>query len=240
MIRYDGEDRRSCLREAELMLLFTPELCRAAEPLEVLLELAPEVDLIQVRIKAAGKMAAELTPQYPGAPGPPAEARDSFEWCNRILSALASLPEPPPVLVDDRVDVALALRDAGCAGVHLGRHDLPVAEARRQLGADALIGISTHDVNEVVQAGDSGADYIGFGPIFATTTKGYQQGLGPEIAWVADAGSALPLFPIGGIDLMNANTLSEVGRAAASAALLGSDDPRAAARQLRELLSRSR
>ncbi len=95
-------------------------------------------------------------------------------------------------------------------------------------------------MNEVVQAGDSGADYIGFGPIFATTTKGYQQGLGPEIAWVADAGSALPLFPIGGIDLMNANTLSEVGRAAASAALLGSDDPRAAARQLRELLSRSR
>ncbi|MFT7669731.1 MAG: thiamine-phosphate pyrophosphorylase [Planctomycetota bacterium] len=214
------------------MLLFTPELCTGTnQPLDVLMDLAAEVDIVQVRIKPSAE-----EPRLPGSPGPPAEGRASYDWTLRILEAFAPLSHAPMVLVDDRVDVALALQAAGCAGVHLGRHDFPVDVAREQLGAEALIGLSTHDVGQVVRASDSAADYIGFGPIFATKTKGYAAGVAPETAWIADSGSSLPLFPIGGINLSNVQQLARVGRAAVSSALLSSKTPAQDARALREML----
>lgn len=236
-MKLDGDQRRARLASAQLMLIFTPELTGERDALEVALALAAEVDILQVRPKPAPSEASD--PRKPGSPNAPAEARATFEWCARLLESFADLPRAPLVLVDDRVDVAVALADRGCAGVHLGRHDFPVDAARRQLGADALIGLSTHDVSQVVLAGESGADYIGFGPIFATSTKGYERGIGPETAWVANTGSPLPLFPIGGIDESNAHTLVEVGRVAVASSLLTSPDPRAAARRIRAALNDS-
>ena len=79
-------------------------------------------------------------------------------------------------------------------------------------------------------------NYLGFGPMFPTATKGYERGLGPETAWVADTASALPVFPIGGIDATNAAELARVGRAAVSAAILDAEDPGRAAREIRDQL----
>jgi len=71
-------------------------------------------------------------------------------------------------IVNDRVDVAQAV---GADGVHLGQEDLPLADARAILGPDKLIGISTHTMNQALEADAGGADYVGFGPIFPTSTK---------------------------------------------------------------------
>jgi thiamine-phosphate pyrophosphorylase len=73
------------------------------------------------------------------------------------------------LLVNDRPDVA---RCAYASGVHLGQEDLPLAAAREILGPDAIIGISTHSDAEIDAAKASGADYVGFGPVFATRSKG--------------------------------------------------------------------
>ncbi len=225
------DDSRARLREARVMLLFTPELCGAREPEDVLRALLPEVDAVQVRCKPrAGAL------RLPGTPGPPAEARATLDWTRRALALCAELERPPLVLVDDRVDIALALRAEGCAGVHLGRGDLDPRAARALVGDELLLGLSTHDVGQVVAADEAHVDYVGFGPVFATETKGYARGLGPDTAWIASAGAGLPLFPIGGIDLTNAHALAEVGRAAVSSALLGAEDPAQAARLLREVL----
>ena len=139
-----------------------------------------------------------------------------------------------PFIVNDRLDIALVV---GAAGVHLGQDDIPLAAARRAASSTGLlIGVSTHDPRQAAEAARAGADYLGFGPVFPTSTKNVERGLGAEAAWVAQAGSRLPVFPIGGIGRENANELARVGRAAASSAILGAADPGAAARALRELL----
>ena len=138
-----------------------------------------------------------------------------------------------------RPEAANAARAAGARvdGVHLGQGDGSVLRARTALGPDALIGLSTHDAAQVVLAGDEPVDYLGFGPVHATATKGYARGLGSEAVWIASQATHLPVFPIGGIDARNAGELEDVGRAAVGAALLAADDPPRAARELRALLS---
>jgi thiamine-phosphate diphosphorylase len=227
----DPEALRARLASARLMLVFTPELCGGRAPLAVLEQLLGEVDVVQVRPKPAPEAALEGI-----AVDPPAEARASYDWTARVLELAASRREAPPILVNDRVDVAMALADAGCAGVHLGQDDLPPERARELLGDGALIGRSTHDALQVVNAQDEPVDYLGFGPVFATSTKGYARGLGPEAAWIAAGASARPLFAIGGVTLARADELERVGRAAVGAALLQAEDPAAAARALREML----
>ena len=74
-----------------------------------------------------------------------------------------------PLLINDRIDIALASK---AAGVHLGQEDIPLAAARKLLGSEAVIGISTHNAAEAVAAENAGADYLGVGSIFPTNTKG--------------------------------------------------------------------
>ncbi|WP_145183906.1 thiamine phosphate synthase [Planctomycetes bacterium Pla163] len=216
---------RERLPHARLMGIFTPELLPEGEALERLLAAAPELDLVQVRVKSPGRRSG------------PAPARALLEWCERALDALDSIPDPCPLIVNDRPDVARALAGR-CAGVHVGQDDTPSSLVRRVLGREPVIGLSTHDAAQVVLACEEPAvDYLGFGPIFATATKGYERGLGPERAWSAAAGAdQLPLFPIGGIEICNALELDRVGRAAVGAAVFAADDPRSAARELRHLL----
>jgi thiamine-phosphate pyrophosphorylase len=213
--------RRERLAKARLQLLFTPELAAPRDPLEVLEAVLPFVDLVQVRIKGPGSSATS-------------PARATAEWTARVLErtrAHATL-----VIVNDRADVARALLAEGCDGVHLGQDDMPPGDARELLGQDALIGLSTHDAAQVVLAGEQPLDYLGFGPVFPTATKGYTRGVGPEAAWVAAEATSLPVFAIGGIDLSNVDQLDRVGRAAVSSALLGADDPGETAREMRALL----
>ncbi len=224
----DPEARRlrDRLRRVRLMLLFTPELCGAdRDPLAVLEAALPHVDAVQVRIK---------DPEHPSGASP---ARDLHDWTRRVLALLADRPALDPlVLVNDRADVAAALAGEGVDGVHLGAGDTPPADARRLLGDHPLVGLSTHSTGQVLAAEELPVDYLGFGPIHPTGTKGYRRGLGPEAAWIVASASPLPVFPIGGIDAANAAELANVGRAAVSSAILGAEDPETTARILRRSL----
>lgn len=220
----EPEKLREQLATARLYLIFVPGLCGERSE-EVLSELLPLVDVVQVRPKPLARVDAVT------------EARPALEWSKKVLDLCAGLGEDAPlVIVNDRVDVALALRESGIAGVHLGQDDMPPGEARGVLGEELLIGLSTHDAAQVVQAGEEPVDYLGFGPAFPTATKGYEEGQGPERVWVADAAAGVPLFAIGGIDLTNASDLAPVRRVAVGSALLSSDAPARDARQLRVLL----
>lgn len=218
-----GAERRTRLARARLMLLFTPELVPAGrDPLEVLARALPHVDVVQVRIKEPGQ---GLAP-----------ARATLAWTERVLELRAARASPALVLVNDRPDVARTLGER-VDGLHLGADDAPPELARALLGPEALIGLSTHTNAEVVAAEDLPLDYLGFGPIHPTATKGYARGLGPEAAWIAARASSRPLFPIGGIDATSAAELAEVGRAAVGRAVLAAEDPARAAQELLELLA---
>jgi thiamine-phosphate pyrophosphorylase len=204
------------------MGVFTPATLPAGEELERLLAAAPFLDVVQVRVKE---------PDRTDGPSP---ARALLEWTERVLAALPK--ERPLVIVNDRPDVARALRALGCDGVHVGQDDAAPRAVRAFLGSELLIGLSTHDARQVAAAQDEPVDYLGFGPVFPSATKGYEQGRGPEYAWAAAEASALPVFAIGGIDVTNAQELDNVGRAAVGAAIFAASDPAAAARELAELL----
>lgn len=228
-------DLRLRLSSARLYLVFTPGLVLARDPLEVLEAALPFVDLVQVRPKAPDN---GLDPTRPGAPGAQTSASELYDWCVRVLERVASAKaEHVLVLANDRVDVARSLLSRGLAGVHVGQADTPARVARELLGAEPLIGLSTHSPAQVAAAWGEPVDYLGFGPVCATATKGYERGLGTEAAWIASQGTPVPLFPIGGIGLAEAADLYEVGRAAVSSAILCASDPAGAARALREVLS---
>ncbi len=127
------------------------------------------------------------------------------------------------LIVNDRVDVALA---CGADGVHLGQEDLPLVAARKLMG-DKLIGISTHDLEQARAAERGGADYIGFGPMFGTTTKatGYSA-RGVEMLRVIRKGVSLPIVAIGGITEANVTQVWQAGASSAAiiSDLLGADD----------------
>ena len=113
-------------------------------------------------------------------------------------------------IVNDRADIALAI---GADGVHLGQTDLPPDAARRILGKQAIIGYSTHTIEQVRDAAKFDIDYLAFGPIFSTTTKeDPDQVVGLEtLARVRMIAASLPLVAIGGIDLGNAISVFAAG-----------------------------
>ncbi|MET0149898.1 MAG: thiamine phosphate synthase [Acidimicrobiales bacterium] len=102
-------------------------------------------------------------------------------------------------LIDDRVDIALA---TGADGVHLGETDLPVDVARRLLGSASIIGATARDLAAGQARVAEGADYLGVGPTYATTTKiGLPPALGPEAVGAVAAGVSVPVIAIAGITL---------------------------------------
>jgi thiamine-phosphate diphosphorylase len=122
------------------------------------------------------------------------------------------------IIVNDRVDVALSV---GADGVHLGQGDLPVESARKILGARTIIGISTHNEEQALAAEKRGADYIGFGPIFPTSTKqSLYSARGLEGIRRVRAAVRLPIVAIGGI---TEETFLDVLAAGADAAAFISD-----------------
>lgn len=138
-------------------------------------------------------------------------------------------------IVNDRPDVA---RLADADGVHLGQDDLPVKDARRILGPHALIGVSTHTIEQVRRAVLDGADYLGVGPTFPSRTKEFAAFPGLDFVRAVAAETARPAFALGGID---ARTIAQVvaaggRRVAVGAAVAQADDPEAVARVLRAAL----
>jgi thiamine-phosphate diphosphorylase len=140
------------------------------------------------------------------------------------------------LVVNDRLDIALAVE---ADGVHLGQDDLRLADARAALaGRPMLIGVSTHDLDQVRAALAAGADYLGFGPVFPTATKANPDpvvglaGLAAAAALCRAAG--VPLVAIGGIGLGDAAAVAAAGASAAAAigAVNQAADPGVAGRTL--------
>lgn len=141
-------------------------------------------------------------------------------------------PRAVPLIINDRVDLMLALN---LDGVHLRANSLPVAAVRRLAGVDRLIGVSTHSLADVRQANLDGADYVVFGPIFDTPSK-RQFGSPVGLEQLAEACrlSAIPVFAIGGV---TGASVSDVLRAgshgiAVIGSILDREDAGAATREM--------
>jgi thiamine-phosphate pyrophosphorylase len=198
-----------------LYAILDPEQTKGRSPESVLRELLEGgVTILQLRVKTM-------------AP------REFFELARRVRSETKA--HGCKLIVNDRVDIALAC-DAD--GVHLGQEDLPLAIGRKLTG-QKIVGISTHDIDQAKEAEQSGADYIGFGPMFGTTTKatGYSA-RGVEMLRQVRAAVKLPIVAIGGINEQNVRQVWQAGAdsAAIISDILGADD--VAAKVSRILASR--
>ena len=151
----------------------------------------------------------------------------------RMARELVSVCEPfgAPLLVNDFPRVAA---EAGAAGVHVGQEDMSVAEARRILGADAIVGATTPTPEAVRRADAEGADYVSAGPMFRSPTKPDKPVAGPELARRLGPLTNLPLCVIGGITAQNMRELAGCGAdlVCVISAIAAADDPRAATEQL--------
>lgn len=179
--------------------------------------LATDIDIFQLRDKAA---------------------------CDRVLYDRARLASHLArqagklFIVNDRADIAIAT-DAD--GVHVGQDELPLDAARELMGDQRLVGVSTHDLDQVHEAISGGADYIGCGPVFSGTTKSFDDFPGPDFLRLVHQSTKetpRPAFAIGGIGLGNVDQVRETGfhRIAVTGAIRDAEDPGEVARKLKEIL----
>ena len=149
-------------------------------------------------------------------------------------------PRGVPLIINDRVDVALA---ADADGVHLGQDDMPPDAARKLLGAGPLLGLSVGDLPEVPDVDPALVDYVGLGSVYPTTTKpDAGAAIGLERLRSLRAALSLPAVAIGGIDAANAADVICCGvqGVAVVSAICGAADPEAAARDLRRAVEAAR
>jgi thiamine-phosphate pyrophosphorylase len=144
-----------------------------------------------------------------------------------------------PFILNDRPDL---VRESGADGVHLGQEDVPIAQARAELGPGYLIGLSTHSPAQVAAAGSAEPsvrpDYISVGPVWQTPTKAGRPATGLDLVAHAAREATLPWFAIGGIDPSNVGEVVAAGaeRIVVVRAIRDADDPAGAARALRGAL----
>jgi thiamine-phosphate pyrophosphorylase len=163
-----------------------------------------------------------------------ASARELFESSKRLSSLL--IPQGVAFVLNDRADVALA---AEANGVHVGQEDLGVEEARRMVGAERVVGVSTHNLEQFQRAAASSADYIAVGPIFATGTKSnLDPVVGTQFIRKVRLLTDKPIVAIGGITLGHTPEIIESGAdsVAVISDILGAPEPAMRARQYIDLL----
>jgi thiamine-phosphate pyrophosphorylase len=206
------------LHHARLYLLVTGSQCLGPIDRTIAEAAAGGVDVVQLREK--GLSDRDLLER----------ARQMRRW-TRDAGVL--------FIVNDRPDIA---RLADADGIHLGQDDMPVREARRILGPDALIGVSTHDLAQLRQAVLDGASYVGIGPTFPSGTKDFANLAGLDYVRAASAATSLPAFVIGGVQAANIGEVVAAGgrRVAVSQAILRAESPRAVATELRRRLVSNR
>jgi thiamine-phosphate pyrophosphorylase len=145
-----------------------------------------------------------------------------------------------PLIVNDRLDVALAVE---AEGVHLGHDDMPPAIARRLIGPDRILGVSPEALTEARQAERNGADYLGVGDVYGTPSKpDAGTPIGIEGLTEVVGAVSIPVVAIGGITPDNVGAVIEAGAAgvAVISAIVAAPDPEGAARRLREIISAKR
>lgn len=128
-----------------------------------------------------------------------------------------------PLIINDRLDITLAVK---AAGVHLGQDDMPCSKAREILGDDYIIGVSAHNEAEAIQAVRDGADYLGSGAVFGSSTKTDAGFLGIENLQKVCSSVAVPVVGIGGINAENYLQVLKAGAcgAAVVSGILAADD----------------
>lgn len=199
-------------RERRLYLLMTRAMCRAAPEVTLRTALEGGVDLVQLREK-------------PFRSEDEAWIRDAARLCSEF---------GVPCIINDALEFA-SLAD----GLHLGQGDLAPFEAGALRARGDLLGISTHDLEELARAMHEEPDYIGVGPCFPTSTKGYERGLSDdELCELVEAAAATPAFAIGGITAERLPRLLDCGvrRVAVSSVVLGASDPKGVSAELRQIL----
>jgi thiamine-phosphate pyrophosphorylase len=213
-----GADLDAQLAAAKLYVLVTETLCRASLVGTVREALAGGAQVIQLREKTVDDRTLLD------------KARDIRKMA-RSAGAL--------FIVNDRPDIALL---AEADGVHLGQDDLPIQEARRVLGPDALIGVSTHNLDQVRAAVLEGASYLGVGPTFPSHTKEFGTFPGLELVQQVAGETTLPAFVLGGVTADNLSEVLKAGgtRVAVSHAICAAEDPKKVAGEMRRLLDGGR
>ncbi|HLQ47287.1 MAG TPA: thiamine phosphate synthase, partial [Planctomycetaceae bacterium] len=205
---------RDRLAGRDLYLLATESLCHHGLGPAVRQALEAGVGLVQLREK-------ELTDRRLLE-----SARRVRQW-TREAGAL--------FLMNDRADLAVL---CNADGVHVGQDELTVREARRIVGPNRLVGVSTHTIDQARQAVLDGADYLGVGPVFPSGTKSFDQLAGLDFVRHVAAEIRLPWFAIGGISLDNIDAVKSAGasRVAVSGTICSSPNPGRAATELLDRL----
>lgn len=212
-----GAERRARLAAARLYLVCDASPSAGELPDTLRGAMAGGVDIFQLRDKQLpdGELAAV--------------ANATRALCERLG------PPNPLLIVNDRPHIAL---DVGADGVHVGQDDMAAAEVRALVGADMLIGLSTHSPEQIDAVDASLVDYIGVGPIHATPTKPGRPAVGAELVRYAAAHAQVPFFAIGGLDAGNLADVLDAGagRVCVLRAIADAADPERAARELRALI----
>jgi thiamine-phosphate pyrophosphorylase len=143
-----------------------------------------------------------------------ASAKEILRWARELRRVL---PNEVVLILNDRADLAIA---AQANGVHVGQDDIPPEAARRIIGNQRILGISTHNVEQLAVAQQTSANYLAVGPVFTTTSKNKPDPtIGLEGVRQARASTRKPLIAIGGITLQNCQSVIEAG--ADSVAVIG-------------------
>jgi thiamine-phosphate pyrophosphorylase len=167
------------------------------------------------------------------------QLRNKFGSSKAILAfcrhALKITRGKVPFILNDRVDLAIL---AKADGVHLGQDDIALTDARRLMGAKAIIGVSCQNLAQALKAQKDGADYIGFGSVFKTKTKPERNPMAPKLLSTVLQKIDVPVFPIGGITRGNIQMVANAGatRAAVCRDILLSKDAGGAIAEFNEIL----
>lgn len=209
-----GSDVRDKLSEVRLYLLLSSSQCVASLEWTIQQAVAGGVQMVQLREKNL----------------PDGELLQRARRVRKVTRELDVL-----FILNDRPDLA---RLVEADGVHLGQDDLPLMEARKIVGSEMLIGISTHHLEQVQAAIRDGASYLGVGPTFPSTTKQFEEFAGLRFVEEVSRETTLPWFAIGGVNGSTIDAVLKAGasRVAVSAAIAMEGEPRLAARALRDAL----
>lgn len=202
---------RERVARVRLCVLITESLCQRPWLETARLALEGGADMIQLREKSLD--AGELLDR----------AKPLAALC-RTFGAI--------FIVNDRPDIALL---SGADGVHVGQTDLPANGVRQIIGPDLILGVSTHVIEQARTAVTDGADYIGVGPVFPSSTKPQDTLAGLAYARVVSGEIRLPALAISGITPQNVASLLETGlrSVAVSSTVIAAEDPKKAAQELR-------
>ena len=210
-----GPLRRERLRTARLYLVC--EALPGGHNPEALLQaaLSGGVDIVQLREKELGREAIERSAQ-------------TFRRICDTYSALFVVNDDPHLAQSCDAD-----------GVHVGQDDASAIEAREVLGAEAIVGLSTHSEEQLAASADLPVDYVSVGPVWETPTKAGRPSVGLGLVEHAAANAPHPFFAIGGIDSANAADVVAAGahRLGVVRAIRDADDPSAVAEELRGALA---